>query len=380
MTQSRQISQSHRQALCFLFVLLGVVYASWAARIPAIRDQLQISPGQLGIALLFGGIGAVAAFPVAAVLVRRRGARFTAWVSGIGLLASLSWLPLSGSFSIFLAAMFAYGASSSCFDVGINAVGADVEKIARRSIMSGLHAWFCVGTLSGSLLGGALAGKGIPANWHLCTVAAILLPALAIAYRTLPADSSRPDGKTSGFALPRGPAVALSLVCFLGAVAEGSVADWSGLFMKDHHRVGDGTAPLAFAAFTGMMLAARIIGDRLKDRLGARRVVAAGAMLACIGIAIATFAPEPRLAIAGFGIAGAGLAALFPFVYSAAARYGPTSLAAVATVGYSGNLLGPPVIGGVAQGLGMQAAIATVGLCCVLIAVISFRCSSIDAA
>lgn len=360
-------------ALPMLFLLLGVVYASWAARIPAIRDALALNSAQLGIVLLSSGIGAVSSFPLAAWLIRKRGGRKSAWLTGLVLLASLPALSLVPGFETLLLAAVVYGAASSSFDVAINAIGADVEKLAGRSIMSALHAWFCVGTVSGALIGSGLAGMGLDPVTHFAAIALLLSVPLYLSYASLDRDDLDPHGAKRSFAIPHGPAVVLGVICFSGAVAEGSVADWSGVFMKDRLGVGDGIAPLGFAGFAAMMLVARLVGDRLKDRFGARRVICAGALLAAAGIFIAVPALNTVTTIFGFSIAGAGMAALFPFVYSAAARYGSTALAAVATFGYSGNLIGPPIIGFVAHGWGLQMSLALLGALCLFIAAAASR-------
>ena len=367
------VSRMQQAAAPLLFLLLGMVFASWAARIPAIRDALHLGPAQLGLALLCGGIGAVLAFPLAAWLVGHYGARRAAWYSGLGLLLMLPGLAAAPAIAWLMAVMIGLGASASCFDVAINAVGAETEKAAGRSIMSLLHAWFCVGTLGGALLGSAMAGSGVAPLAHFSAVAALLALPLWLGYRALPFD--QPDavlGKKH-FVLPHGPLVALGIIAFCGAMAEGSLTDWSGVFMKDRIQASEGVAPLAFAAFSALMLAARLIGDRLKDRFGARRLVALGALLAALGVFIAVLAANVASAIAGFALAGAGLAAVFPFVFSAAGRHGSTALAGVATMGYSGGLIGPPVIGLIAHGLGLQAALAFIGLLCIAIAAAASR-------
>lgn len=143
--------------------------------------------------------------------------------------------------------------------------------------------------------------------------------------------------------------------------------------MKDQLRVVDGVAPLAYAAFAALMLLARLIGDRLKDRYGARHVVASGAWCATAGILIAVWAINVPLTLCGFALAGAGLAAVFPFVFSAAGRHGSTALAAVATFSYSGGLIGPPIIGFLAQGYGMRVGMSFVGIIVMMIALSSRR-------
>ncbi|KRB85198.1 MFS transporter permease [Noviherbaspirillum sp. Root189] len=367
-----------RCALPALFMLLGVTYATWASRIPAVRDSLQLNPAELGIVLLGAGIGAVMSFPVAAWLIRHRGGRHAAMITGIALLLGLPLLAKAPDFSLLVAAALLYGGASSSFDVAINAIGAEAEKRADRSIMSALHAWFCVGTVSGALAGSALAAAGVSVSAHFVGVALVLSMILWASYTSLPHDRPDPQANGKSFAIPHGPAVMLGVICFCGAVAEGSVADWSGVFMKDKLGVGDGVAPLGFAAFSAMMLAARLGADRLKDRFGARRVVATGTLIAAVGIFLAVPAVNTVTTILGFALAGAGLASLFPFVYSAAGRHGSTALAAVATFGYSGNLIGPPIIGFVANGWGLQAAIGVLGVACVFIAAAAYVARTLD--
>jgi MFS family permease len=377
-TSPARPSLLQRSALPILFLLLGVVYATWAARIPAVREALALNPAQLGIVLLCSGLGAVCSFPLAAWLVRHHGARIAAGMTGLALLLSLPLLAIAPAYETLMLAAVAYGASSSCFDVAINAIGADAEKNAGRSIMSALHAWFCVGTVSGALIGSGLAGIGITPFLHFTVIALSLLVLLIFSYALLPGDRQSAQSAERSFAIPHGPAVVLGVICFCGAVAEGSVADWSGVFMKDQLGVGDGIAPLGFAAFAFMMLAARMGCDRLKDRFGARRVISGGTLIAALGIFIAVPAFNLVTTIFGFALAGAGLAALFPFVYSAAARHGSTALAAVATFGYSGNLLGPPVVGFAAHHWGMQAALVVLGSVCLAITLAAYRASSLD--
>jgi MFS family permease len=360
------------------FCLLGLVYASWAARVPAVRDALRLDAADLSIALLGGGAGAVLSFPLAASLIRRLGARRASCCAGLAMMLSLPCIALAPSLPWLAAAVFLFGASTSCFDVAINALGAVTEKAAGRSIMSLLHAWFCVGALAGALLGSVAAGAGLPVLHHFLLLVVPLSALMLVNSRWLPSDEPHPSSHAPLYALPHGPLVMLGVIGFCGAMAEGSIGDWSGVYLKDTLGAGDGLAPLAFAGFTGMMLAARLLCDRLKDRHGARRVVAGGALLAATGLGVAAAAPGLALTLGGFALAGAGLAAVFPFVFSAGGRHGPTALAGVATLSYSGSLLGPPVIGAIAHRIGMQAAIAFIALVCIAIALSAWRASALD--
>ena len=381
-----------RFCLPFLFFLLGLVFAAWASRIPALRDLLHLSTGQLGVALLCAGIGGIVSFPLAAWMTARFGApRAAAW-SGSMLLLALAAIAFSPRLTILMAVLGCMGAAASCFDVAINAIGAVVEKKAGRSIMSMLHAWFCVGTLAGALSGSAVASLGIAPHIHLMLVSAAMVVPMWLACRMLGAvaatggiDASAPlysqaslrQTITSSFRLPPRPLLLLGLIGFCGAIAEGGIADWSGVFLQDQLGAGAGVAPLAYAAFSGAMLVARLVADRLKDRFGARAVVAAGGVLAAAGIGVAASGAGVAVSVAGFALAGAGLAGVFPFVFSAAGRAGPTALAGVATISYCGGLVGPPLIGFIGEFAGLPVAIGCLGLVCAAMAIVAGRSRSL---
>jgi fucose permease len=179
------------------------------------------------------------------------------------------------------------------------------------------------------------------------------------------------------FNLPTRPLMILGLIGFCGAIVEGGIADWSGVFMQDKLNATDGLAPLGYAGFAGAMLIARLYADRLKDHFGARRVVAFGAMFAVAGMMAAVSAVSSPLTIAGFALAGAGLSGVFPFVFSAAGRHGSKALAGVATISYCGGLIGPPVIGFIGQLTDLSIALGCVGLLCALLGCVAYRCASL---
>lgn len=367
-----RLPRLQRIALPVLFAWFGVLMGSWVGRIPALRDGVQVSHAQLSFVLLMGGLGAVLSFPLSSRLMARFGGRGTLLISGLVLLAVLLAIAAAPNMPLLMAAVLMLGLFASTYDVGMNAVAAKQEAASGKSRMSMLHACACAGGLAGVTLGSGMAALQVTPLQHFAMLSvpfALLLPA---GVRRLPDDGGEAIAKKA-FVLPRGRLAMLGTLGLLGAIAEGSIADWAGIFMKDHFGASDGMAPLSLTAFSTMMLLARLAGDGLKERFGARRLVGSGALLAAAGLLGAVFAPGPLMALAGFAVAGAGLALIFPFVFSAAGREGTVALAGVATMAYSGSLMGPPLLGAIAQGIGLQAAIGFVGVLAAVIAVVAMR-------
>jgi MFS family permease len=360
-------------ALPALFALFGAVMGSWAGRIPALAARLDVSHAALSMVLLMGGLGAVVSFPVSSWLMGTYGARKTLLLSGLTLLGVLVAIGVAPTVPLLMAAVLALGVTASTFDVAVNAAATAREKATGKSELSTLHGIGCAGGLAGATLGSLMAYLHIAAAPHFLMLALPLAMLLWMACQSpdLPDTAAVVEKKT--FALPRGPLALLGAIGFLGSMAEGSIADWSGVFLREHFHATQGLAPLALSAFSVAMLGARLFGDRLKARFGARRLVANGALVGAAGLFFATLAPNAPCALAGFAIAGAGLSLVFPFVFSAAGAHSPASLAAVASMAYSGSLMGPPVIGAIAQRMGMQAAIGYVGVLAVGISLVANR-------
>lgn len=362
-------------ALPAIFTLFGLIMGSWAGRIPALREGLGISHSTLSLVLLCGGLGALLSHPVSSRLMARFGARKTVLIAGQSLLAVLLGIGAAPNVPVLMLAVLMLGVMASCMNVAVQSIATGLEKSTGRSEMSKLHAWGCAGGLMGAVFGSAMAGMQVKPFMHYLLLAMPVSLLLKLACDALDGDDKAEAVEEKVFCLPRGPLIWLGALGFLGSMSEGSIADWSGVYLKDHFQVTDGFAPLALTSFSVMMLAARLCGDRLKARFGARSLVSCGALLAACGLFFAVFAPNPYCALAGFAAAGMGLSLLFPFVYSAAGKEGPLAFAGVATMSYSGSLIGPPVIGTLAELVGMQAAIGFIGSLSLVMAIIASRTS-----
>jgi MFS family permease len=360
-------------ALPVLFALFGAIMGSWAGRIPALAARIHVSHSALSMVLLMGGLGAVVSYPVSSWLMGTHGARKTLLVSGMALLGVLVAIGAAPTVPLLMVAVLALGITASTFDVAVNAAATRREKETGKSELSKLHGVGCAGGLAGATLGSLMAYLHIAPLTHFLMLAVPLALVLWMAYQALDLPDAAESVEQKKFALPRGPLALLGAIGFLGSMAEGSIADWSGVFLREHFHATEGLAPLALSAFSVMMLGARLAGDKLKARHGARRLVTSGAMLGAAGLFFAVLSPNALFALGGFAVAGLGLSLVFPFVFSAAGAQGPAALAAVASMAYSGSLMGPPVIGAIAQGLGMQAAIGYIGALALAISFVAKR-------
>ena len=356
-------SRRARAAVTAVFFLNGAVFGSWYARLPAIQDELEIGPGPLGLALLAAPVGLLLAQPVAGALAARRGSR--PLVAAAPLYMAGVVLPALAVDAPTLAlAVFTVGAANGVLDIAMNVQGLAVERRSPRAIFNGLHAAFSFGALGAAAGAAAAAAAGVEPLPHLAATAAVGAAAASLASRfLLPSDADAEPGARA-FARPSSRLAALGALAFAALLAEGAVFDWSGIYMDDGTGAGAALAPLALAAFSGCMALGRLTADALVDRSGSAAVAGAGVLLAAAGLGLALAVAEPGPAIAGFALMGAGLSAVFPLALRAAGGVGSADLAAVSTVGYAGFLVGPPVIGLLAEGSSLRAALA---LACALL-------------
>lgn len=351
---------------------------SWASRIPALRDGLQLSHSMLSIVLLCGGLGAVISYPFAMRMMAKFGDRKTTLYAGLGLCSVLIAIGAAPSTLLLMLAVLFLGITCGCFGVGLNSVASHYEKQAGQSKMAMLHAMGCAGSLGGALLSSVVAGAHMKPLAHFLILTMPVSFLFWFCFQLIGTSSTTRPIEKKAFALPSRPLLMLGILGFCGAMAENSIVDWASVFMKDHFGVSEGFAPLALSAFTVAMLISRLTGDQLKEKYGARRPLTAGGLLAAAGMVFAIFAPNAYWALAGFACAGMGLSLLFPFVLSVAGKQGVMAAASVGTMTNIGALMGPPVIGTLADYLGMQAALAFIALLSLVIGTVAATSTVLD--
>ena len=349
---SRVLSRQ-RRAVGAYFWLLGVAVGVWVARIPEIQSGLRIDDGRLGVVLIMSAAGALATMPMAGRLAPRLGTKTLAWGSAASICILLPMISIAPNVPSLMAVFAAYGASTGIYGVILNALAVHVEERYARPILSTFHGLFSLGGLVGAAIAaGCLALQVGP-------ILSLVGASIGIAGAYLVASPWLPDamidrvssGKKSArrWSWPPRRLIVLGGFAFLGLVGEGSMGDWSAVYLRRSLRTSAALAGIGYGAFSLGMTTGRFSGDALSKSLGDVTLLRSGAALAAIGLLSAVLIAHPLAAIIGFAMVGAGLANAVPILYRASARtpgIKPVDgIATTSTVGYLGFLAGPPIIG-----------------------------------
>jgi MFS family permease len=359
-----------RWSVSTIFLLNGAGIGVWAAHVPLVQARAGIDTGVLGFLLLTIAGGAISAMPLSGWMAGRWGTR--AVVVGSGLLFALMSAVLmnaGGLVPLFLAA-YVFGASNGVLDVAMNANASEVEAARGIPTMSSFHGFYSLGGLIGAALGGLLIGAGLgDGRGALMVGVAIFAAVLACGGRLL---AVAPAPHATHFALPRGPALFLGLLALLCFAIEGALVDWSALLLKERTQVDAATAALGYSAFSVTMAACRFAGDRLVLRFGPLRVMTVGGLGMFAGLMIAVTSTHFMLSALGFALIGLAAANVVPLIFAAAARMPGMSagggLATVATLGYAGLLMAPPLLGAIAAHTNIAVALGILSLSGIVIA------------
>ena len=377
----------------------GFAIASWASRIPQVRDRLHLEPSALGLVLLAVAVGSLLALPLSGPMIARFGSRRTVTVTAV--LLGVALLTVAFGYRIGVApvvvGLFLFGLAAGAWDVAINVHGAYVEQQLGRSIMSRFHAGFSLGTVIGALVGAAMVAGEVSVTVHLVAAALVLVPSVIVAAtRFLPEhdhDHSPvavhdPSSEVAGYVGPRlqverrgafaawrEPRTLLIGVFVLAfAFAEGVANDWIAVAVIDDHHASDAVGTVAFAVFLASMTVARWFGPALLDRYGRVPVVRTIALVGIAGTMLFVLAPVTWLALCGVALWGLGASLGFPVGMSAGAddpALAASRVSVVSSIGYCAFLTGPPLIGFLGDRITVLNALVTVTVLLALSAVIA---------
>ena len=362
------------RAVYIAFIVNGFIFASWAARIPQVRDGLRVSPGVLGLILLSVAVGSTIATPLSGLVITWLGDSRTVAVMSLTAAAGMAIVAVGYRYGIppVAAGLFLFGFSSGTWDVAMNVQGAAVEQALGRSVMSRFHAGWSVGTVAGAGAGAAMVALGVPVTVHLLAAALVVAAVVPIAARRfLP--HARAETRRDGTAVRRSPLrawteprtllIGLFVLCM--AFTEGTSNDWLSLGIIGGYHTAAALGTLTFAVFLAAMTTGRWFGPPFIDRYGRVRVLRVCAATAFVGLFVIEAGGVLAAALAGAVLLGLGTSLGFPTGISAAAddpRYAPGRVSTAASIGYLAFLAGPPSIGFLADHVGVLRGLSVAGV------------------
>lgn len=366
-------------ATAAVFFVNGFGFASWASRVPAVRDGLQLSEGQLGMALLAMGVGALCAFQLTGRGLAHLSARGLTLATGFLFCLALPQPALVGSLPVLALCLFLMGAAVGAMDVAMNALAVEVEVRRGQPIMSGLHGLWSAGGLCGAAMGSVMAQQGVSPDVHLSLAGVAMAAGLLAARPWLPALPPKPPESKPAFAFPERALWGLGGIVFCSFLVEGAMADWSAIHLKDSLGTSAAVAALGYSAFSLAMMGMRLAGNQIVARGQAARLLRLVNTAAALGLVAALVAGHVALTMLAFALVGLGVAVVAPLVFSAGARRSRHGaghgIAAMATLGYGGFLLGPPLIGWLAHLSSLRVAL---GVLAALVAGIALLAHHLD--
>ena len=346
-----------RRSTAATFALVGFVFGVWTVRIPALADRLLLGEGAVGFTVFAWGTGALLCMQLSRSVLSRVGSRsvlrLAAPAVGLGVLA----VSAAGSYPVLLAAVVVFGMAFGLTDIAMNAQASTVELAMGRPVMSGMHAGWSAGAVSGGLVGAGAAALGMGFTPTLALAGALSVPVALVLGRDYLCDPTASEGAEpatgGGVRLPAAVYL-IGALCFVAFLIEGSVADWSGLYLRDALGSRDSLAALGYPAFEVAMLAGRLVGDRASARFGARQLLVWSGIATAGAFVLVVLAEAPALALLGFAVVGAAVCVAVPLTFSLAGTVVPqrmsgAAIAQVGALGYTGLLLGPVLIGVVAE-------------------------------
>jgi MFS family permease len=366
--------QKRRAALGSLFFLAGLCFASWASRIPDVQSKFQLSESQLGTLLLGLPIGSLLALPLAGWLVHRFGSKLVILISGFGYMIFLPLIGFSPTIWALVPVIVVFGMIGNLMNISLNTQALALEDMYGRSILASFHGLWSLAGFTGAGIGAGMIYYDILPKFHYLLVSLIVLLIIMVAQGLLVKEENARGG--GGLVLRRPDDLLLRIggIAFLGMLAEGCMFDWSGVYFKKVVAIDASFVALGYVSFMGAMATGRFVSDRLNNRFGRLKILRGSGVLIFSGLILSVIFPTALVAVLGFLLVGFGVASVIPVSYSVAGRsklYSPgVALAMVSTISFFGFLIGPPLIGFIAELLSLKASfvlIAMAGLGIVLL-------------
>jgi len=358
--------RTYRRAVVLCFVIQGMAFATWASRIPQIQEAHQLSDGSWGTVLFALPLGLLSGIPLSGWAVTRFGSKpvlVLAALAHIGLLPAIS---LAQTVWQLVAVLFSFGFSANLLNIAVNTQAVGVEKLYQRSIMASFHGMWSLAGFAAAALGALFVSLDVSPLYHFSAMLVLLLALTLIAQRRLLQEDKVAAGHQKIFVKPDRTLLLLGLIALCSMLCEGTMFDWSGIYFKKVVQPPEALVALGYVAFMAAMAGARFVGDYVARRWGTRKIIQINGLLIASGLLVSVAFPFIPSALAGFILIGIGVSTVVPLVYSMAAQTetmgSGMAITAVSTIGFTGFLLGPPLIGYISEWLSLRWAFGLVAL------------------
>ena len=360
------LSRIYRIATSVFFFVAGLTFATWASRIPDIQNKLQLSDAGLGGVLFALPAGLMTSLPLSGWLVGRFGSRKLVIIGAILYPLTLILLGVAGSIWVLTLGLFLFGLFANVINIAMNTQAVGIEKLYGKSIMASFHGLWSLAGFSGAAIGTLFVSAGFSPLFHFSLIILLAGLLVLISYRfTLPHDDAVDKAQTS-FVKPDKQILILGIIAFCCLLCEGAMADWSGVYFKKVVLAPVSLTTLGYLAFTGTMALGRFLGDGMVMKIGVKRMLQLSGVLITTGLLISVIFPYLVSATIGFFLVGFGVSSVVPIVYGIAGRSktmsASTALATVSTIGFLGFLIGPPIIGFVAEAINLRWSFALIAI------------------
>jgi len=369
-------AKAAQRAVAAYFLANGTVMGAWVPHVPDRARELHLDAAALGWTLLASGLGAVIAMPLAGRLTAKLGSRAVCRVAGFAFPIVLSAVVLAPTALLMTLALFCFGIAGASMDVAMNAQAIAVEEQLGERTISRLHGMWSIGSFAGAAITSFVLSRAVPASIVVLSFSGLIVLVVAASTPVLFTRAEEGLREEPHPLRPHGRLLLLGLLAFVSMVCEGSIADWSGLYLRVVRGAGLGVSGYGYAIFAALMVAGRLTGDSVVARAGEERTLFVGGLLAAAGLGVVIATGWQHMTnelwwLLGFALVGAGIANGSPIIYRTAGRVpnvpAGAGIAITVGIGYAGFLAGPPGLGLVGQHAGLTAIlICVMVLCCVM--------------
>ena len=347
-----------RLAVTVFFFVSGFVYANWASSIPHLQQKLHLSDAALGTLLISLPAGLMLTMPLSAWLIGKYKSRNIVLGGAILYVLLLSCIGFADKVWQMAIVLFAFGASRNLFNISINTQSIGVQQLYQKSIIASFHGVWSIASLVGAAFASILISLGAMPEFRLVLVTGLSLVLIVIFWGNTLESSANADAKKPAFALPDKSLLNLGLIAFCCMLCEGTMSDWSGIYLSKELHLSKGYVNMGYVAYLGCMTSGRFLGDWLANQLGNKKLLLLSSLLLGLGALLIASFHSLIPAILGFMLCGFGVSCVVPFLFSHAGKSATMSsgvaIAAVSTIGYLGFLIGPPLVGFLSSAIGLR--------------------------